>query len=97
MMAANVGKVAKVVEWLGNTGASRHVYNDLSLMQDVRTREKPILLRQLVGDIHVYTTGIVQLDCSNNSGGIQEEAQSSAFSTLATSPTPKSTSSVFRR
>ena len=63
VMATNVGKVAEVVEWLGDTGASRHVCNDLSLMRDVRTREKPILLRQLVGDIHVYTTGTVQLDC----------------------------------
>ena len=67
VMAADVGKVAKVVEWLGDTGASRHVRNDLSLMQDVRTREKPILLRNLVGDIHVYTTGIVQLECPNDS------------------------------
>ena len=54
VMAANVEKVAEFVEWLGDTGASRHVCNDLSLMQDVRTRENPILLRQLVGDIHVY-------------------------------------------
>ena len=69
VMAANVEKVAKVVEWLGDTGASRHVCNDLSLMRDVRTREKLILLRQLVGDIHVYTTETVQLDCPNNSRG----------------------------
>ena len=62
VMAPNVRKVAKVVEWLGDTGASRHVCNDLSLMQDVRTREKPILLRELVGNIHVYTTGTVQLE-----------------------------------
>ena len=68
-MVANVGKVAKVVEWLGDTGALRHVCNDLSLMRDVRTREKPILLRHLVGDIHVYTTGAVQLICPNNSRG----------------------------
>ena len=59
VMAGNVGKVAKVVEWLGDTGASRHVCNDLSLMKDVRTREKLSPLRQLVGDIHVYTTGTV--------------------------------------
>ena len=69
VMAANVGKVAKVVEWLGDTGASRHVCNDLSLMEDVRTREKPILLRQLVGDIHVYTTRTLQLECPKNLGG----------------------------
>ena len=69
VMASNGGRMAEVVEWLGDTGASRHVCNDLSLMQDVRTREKPILIRQLVGDIHVYTTGTVQLDRPNNSGG----------------------------
>ena len=62
VMAADVGKVAKVVEWLGDTGASRHVCNDLSLMQDVRTRERPILLR----DIHFYTTETVQLECPND-------------------------------
>ena len=38
-------------------------------MRDVRTREKPIVLRQLVGDIKVYTTGTVQLDCPDNFGG----------------------------
>ena len=69
VMAANMGKVAKIVEWLGDTGASRHICNYLSLMRDVRTREKPILLRQLVGDIHVYTTGTVHLDCPKNLGG----------------------------
>ena len=69
VMATDVGKVAEVVEWLGDMGASRHVCNDLSLMQDVRTREKPILLRHLVGDIHVYTAKTVQLKCPNDSGG----------------------------
>ena len=59
----------QVVEWLGDTGASRHVCNDLSLMWDVRTREKPILLRQLVGTLHVYTTGTVKLECPNLFGG----------------------------
>ena len=69
-MAASEEKVLEVVEWLGDTGASKHVCNDLSLMRDVRTREKPIVLRQLVGDIKVYTTGTVQLDCPDNFGGI---------------------------
>ena len=63
VMGADVGKVTEVVEWLGDTGASRHVCNDLFLMQEVQTREKPILLRHLAGDIHVYTTGTVQLEC----------------------------------
>ena len=60
-MAACDENVAELVEWLGDTGASRHVCNDLSLMRDVRTRQKPIVLRQLVGDIEVYKTGTVQL------------------------------------
>ena len=68
-MAACDEKVAELVEWLGDTGASRHVCNDLSLMRDVRTRRKPIVLRQLVGEIQVYKTGTVQLDCPNNFGG----------------------------
>ena len=68
-MAGCEEEVAELVEWLGDTGASRHVCNDLSLMRDVRTRHKPIVLRQLVGDIQVYKTGTVQLDCPNNSRG----------------------------
>ena len=56
ILGDDVGKAAKEVEWLGYTRSSRHVCTDLSLMWDVRTREKPILLRQLVGDIEVYTT-----------------------------------------
>ena len=65
VLAADAGAVSKVVEWLGDTRASRHVCNDLSLMWDVRTREKPILLRHLVGDLHVYTSEIVKLECPN--------------------------------
>ena len=53
LAASDGNKVAEIVEWLGDTGASRHVCNDLSLMENVRTREKPNLLRQLVGDIKV--------------------------------------------
>ena len=33
------------VEWLANSGASRHVCNDMSLLWDVIEREEPILLR----------------------------------------------------
>ena len=69
LAASEGGQVAQVVEWLGDTGASRHVCNDLSMMGDVRTRETPILLRQLVGDIKVYTTGTVRRDCHDGSGG----------------------------
>ena len=38
-------------------------------MRDIHTREKPIVLRQLVGDIKVYTTGTVRHDCLDNSRG----------------------------
>ena len=69
VLATDEGAVSKVVEWLGDTGASRHVCNDLSLMWDVRTREKPILLRELVGDLHDYTTCTVKLECPNLFGG----------------------------
>ena len=92
VMAANVGKVTKVVEWLGDTGASRHVCNDLSLMQDVRTREKPILPRQLVET----STSTPPGRCSWSAPTIQGAAQSSAFSTPATFPAQKSTSSAFK-
>ena len=57
------------IQQLGDTGGFRHVCNDLTLMRDLRTREKPIVLRQLFGDIKVYTTGTVQLDCPKNFGG----------------------------
>ena len=53
----------------GGPGGGAGGVGDLSLMQDVRTREKPILLRHLVGDVHVYTTGTVKLECPNDSGG----------------------------
>ena len=68
-MAAGEKKVSELVEWLGDTGAPGHVCNNLSLMRDVRTRQKPIFLRQLVGDIEVYKIGTVQLDYPNNFGG----------------------------
>ena len=69
LVASEGGQVAEVVEWLGEPGASRHVCNDLAMMEDVRTREKPILLRQLVGNIKVYTKGTVRLDCHDGNRG----------------------------
>ena len=69
VLAADSRAASQVVEWLGDIGALQHVCNDLSLMWDVWTREKPILLRQLVEDLHVYTTGTVKLECPNLSGG----------------------------
>ena len=56
------------VEWLGDSGASRHVCNDMSLLWDVVEREEPILLRQLLGKIEVYVTGTIKLECKNKEG-----------------------------
>ena len=59
---------SEVVEWPGDTGASRHVCNDRSLMWDVVTRREPIVLRQLVGELKVYTMGTVKLQCWSPKG-----------------------------
>ena len=36
---------AEVVEWLGDSGASRHVCTDRSLMWDIVERTEPVVLR----------------------------------------------------
>ena len=59
---------SKNVEWLGDSGASRHVCIDLSLMWNVKVHEDPILLRQLSGGIKVYVTGTVKLECQDKEG-----------------------------
>ena len=59
---------SEVLEWLSDTGAFRHVCNDHSLMWDVVTRREPIVLRQLVADLKVYTTGTVKLQCWSPEG-----------------------------
>ena len=51
------------VEWLGDSGASRHVCNDMSLLWDVKVREDPIIVRRLSGNLEVYVTGTVKLEC----------------------------------
>jgi len=56
------------VEWLGDSGASRHVCTNLSLMWDVVVREDPILLRQLSGELKVFVTGTVKLECHDKEG-----------------------------
>ena len=38
-------------------------------MWDVRTHVKPIRLQQLVGELLVYTTGTIKLECPNTYGG----------------------------
>ena len=65
---ASVYDASENVEWLGDSGASRHVCNDLRLMWDVEVREDPILLRQLSGEIKVYVTGTIKLECRNMEG-----------------------------
>ena len=42
--------------------------NDLSLMWDVKIRDDPILLRHLSGEIKVYVTKKVKLECQNGEG-----------------------------
>ena len=54
---------AKVVEWLGDLGTSRHVCTDMSMMWDIVERTEPVVLRQLVEELKVYTTGTVKLQC----------------------------------
>ena len=56
------------VEWLGDSGASRHVCNDMSLLWDVKVREDPIILRQLSGKLEVYVTGTIKLECMDKEG-----------------------------
>ena len=56
------------VEWLGDSGASRHVCNDMSLLWDVKVREDPIILRQLSGQLEVYVSGTVKLECIDKEG-----------------------------
>ena len=68
VLSASVAGEMQSVEWLGDTGASRHVCNDLSVMWDVVVREKPVVLRQLVGELRVHTLGTVKLRCANKEG-----------------------------
>ena len=56
------------VEWLGDSGASRHVCNDMSLKRNVKVREDPIALRQLSGQLEVYVTGTIKLECKDKEG-----------------------------
>ena len=65
---ASVHDASDNVEWLGDSGASRHVCNDLGLMWEVKVHEDPILLRQLSGEIKVHVTGTVKLECQDKEG-----------------------------
>lgn len=67
-MLPNVDGSSQDVEWLGDSGASRHVCNDMSLLWDVKVREDPILLRQLSKQVDVYMTGTVKLECTDKEG-----------------------------
>ena len=56
------------VVWLGDSGASRHVCNDMSLLWDVKVREDPIILRRISGKLEVYVTGTIKLECMDKEG-----------------------------
>lgn len=60
--------VARVGKWLGDFGASHHVYDDLSLIWYVRVRNDPILIKQRLGEFMVYLTRTVRFECLNKEG-----------------------------
>ena len=55
---------------MGDSGASRHVCNDMSLLWDVNVREEPILL-QLSGEVEVHVIGTIKLDSKNKEGNAE--------------------------
>lgn len=63
-----VGGFRRGVEWLADSGASRHVCNNLHLMWDVVVKRDPIVLKQLSGEMKVYVTGKVKVRCVDKEG-----------------------------
>ena len=57
------------IEWLADSGAGRHVCNDLSLMWDVKELEDPVRLVGLVDAVDVHIGGTVKLECLDDWGG----------------------------
>ena len=56
------------VEWLADSGTSRHVCTNLGLMWDVRSLKEPIHLTQLSGKLVVYLKGTIKLECMDKNG-----------------------------
>ena len=57
------------IEWLADSGAGRHVCNDLSLMWDVKEIADPVRLVGLVGAVDAHIDGTVKLECLDDWGG----------------------------
>ena len=57
-------------EWLADSGASRHICNDIRMLWDVRQLEVPVIVRQLVGEVTVTTCGTVRIECENETGAV---------------------------
>ena len=53
---------------MGDSRSSCHVCNDPSLLWDIRVRDDPILLRQTLGELKLYVTGTVKLECQKKEG-----------------------------
>ena len=57
-------------EWLADSGASRHICNDMRMLWDVKQLSEPIIVRQLVGEIPVRQSGTVKIRCENEKGEV---------------------------
>ena len=67
---ANTGDVSTYEsdEWLADSGASRHICNDIRMLWNVRQLVKPVIVRQFVGEVEVTTCGTVKIECENELG-----------------------------
>ena len=67
-------------EWLADSGASRHICNDLRMLWDVRQLPEPVIVRQLVGEVPVTQSGTVKIQCENECGEVvQIDLQDALF------------------
>ena len=66
---ASLNEPEDKIEWLADSGASRHVCNDLSLMWDVKEIVDPVKLVGLVDAVDVHIDGTVKLECLDDWGG----------------------------
>ena len=77
LMAAEIieveaGEICNVSsnEWLGDSGASKHICNDLRMLWDVTQLPEPIIVRQLVGEVPVTQSGTVKIQCEKECGEV---------------------------
>lgn len=57
-------------EWLTESGASRHIFNDMIMLWDVRQLDTPVIVRQMVGQVPVTLCGAVRIECESESGQV---------------------------